>query len=179
MHPGNEVGFNVQDLENDAARVHSSAATDHLFFVAFNVISITKALMLEAHGIEVSNLAAATVGALLVGKIILVVDKIPFVNKFPDKPLIYNVVWKTIIYMLAVFGVRYIEHLFPFVWELGNLSAAHQQLMDEVVWSRFWSIQIWLMVLFFGYASFHELVRLIGRDEVLRMFFGQPRPAKS
>ncbi len=31
------------------------------FFVAFNVISITKALMLKGHGIEVSSLAAATV----------------------------------------------------------------------------------------------------------------------
>ena len=179
MHSGNEGGFNVQDLENDAARVHSSAATDHLLFCCFQCNFHNQGTYARSARHRSINLAAATVGALLVGKVILVVDKIPVVNKIPDKPLIYNVVWKTIIYILAVFGVRYIEHLFPFVWELGNLSAAHQQLMDEVVWSRFWSIQIWLMVLFFGYASFHELVRLIGRDEVLRMFFGQPRPAKS
>ena len=149
------------------------------FFVAFNVISITKALMLKAHGIEVSSLAAATVGALLVGKVILITDKLPVINRYPDKPLIYNVVWKTMIYILAVFVVRYVEHLIPFVWEFGSLSIAHQHLLNEVVWPHFWSIQIWLLVLFFAYASLHELVRLIGRDDVLRMFFGKPKPAAS
>ncbi len=142
------------------------------FFVAFNVISITKALMLREHGIDFSGFAAATVGALLVGKVVLVADKLPIVNRFPEKPLVYNVVWKTVIYIAAVFLVRYVEHLIPFLRELGNIGAAHQHLMNEVVWPRFWSVQIWLMVLFFTYASIHELARLVGRDKVLQMFFG-------
>lgn len=148
------------------------------FFVAFNVISLTKALMLREHGIEFSGFATATVGALLVGKVVLVADKLPLINRFPDKPLIYNVVWKTVIYVLAVFVVRYVEHLIPFLREHGGLGLAHQHLMDEVVWPRFWSIQIWLLVLFFVYAALHELVRLIGRDAVLRMFFGIPSQAE-
>ena len=147
------------------------------FFVAFNVITITKALMLREHGIDFTGFTAATVGAFLVGKVVLVADKIPMVNRFPEKPLIYNVVWKTIIYVFAVFVVRYIEHLFPFVLEFGDLITAHNHLLDKVVWPRFWSIQIWLVVLFFVYATLHELVRLIGRDQVLRMFFGIPNPA--
>ncbi len=145
------------------------------FFVAFNVISVTKSLMLQEHGIGFSGFAAATIGALLVGKVVLVANKLPMIDKFPNKPLIYNVVWKTMIYILAVFVVRYIEHLVPFIGTLGDLSAAHQHLLDEVVWSRFWSIQIWLLVLFFTYASLHELFRLIGRDEVFRMFFRSAR----
>ncbi len=148
------------------------------FFVAFNVISITKALMLREHGIDFTGFATATVGALLVGKVVLVADKLPFINRFPEKPLIYNVAWKTIIYILAVFVVRYLEHLIPFVREFGDLGAAHQHLLDEVVWSRFWSIQIWLLVLFFAYAALHEMVLFIGRDEVIRMFIGKPTPAK-
>ena len=149
------------------------------FFIAFNVITITKALMLKGHGIEVSGLAAAAVGALLVGKVILIADKLPFINRFPEKPLIYNVVWKTLIYILAVFVVRYVEHVIPFVREFGSLGIAHQHLLNEVVWPQFWSIQIWLLVLFLAYASLHELVRLIGRDEVIQMFFGKPKPAAS
>jgi len=149
------------------------------FFVAFNVISVTKALMLRELGIDFSGFAAATVGALLVGKVVLVADKIPVVNKFPEKPLIYNVVWKTMIYMVAVFIVRYVEHMIPFIREFGSLVVAHQHLMDEVIWSRFWSIQIWLLVLFFVYSSLHELVHFIGRKEVVAMFFGTPKLAST
>lgn len=36
----------------------------------------------------------ATAAALLVATIVLIADKFPFVNRFPDKPLMYNVVWK-------------------------------------------------------------------------------------
>ncbi len=149
------------------------------FFVAFNVISITRALMLQEYGIDFSGVAAASIGALLVGKVVLVADKLPFINRFPEKPLIYNVAWKTVIYIIAVFAVRYVEHLIPFVREFGDLGIGHQHLLDKVVWPRFWSIQIWLLVLFFAYAALHELVRLIGRDEVLRMFFGRPKLAKT
>lgn len=148
------------------------------FFVAFNVISITKALMLREHGIEFSGLATATVGALLVGKVILVADKIPIMNRFPEKPLIYNILWKTAIYVLAVFVVRYAEHLIPFLMDGSSVGIAHQQLLNQVVWQHFWSIQIWLIVLFFVYASLHELVQLIGRETVLRLLFASPKPSE-
>jgi hypothetical protein len=148
------------------------------FFVAFNVISITKALMLREHGIEFSGLATATVGALLVGKVILVADKIPIMNRFPEKPLIYNILWKTAIYVLAVFVVRYAEHLIPFLMDGSSVGIAHQQLLNQVVWQHFWSIQIWLIVLFFVYAGLHELVQLIGRETVLRLLFASPKPSE-
>ena len=77
-----------------------------------------------------------------------------------------------------LFIVRYVEHFLPFISKADGLISAHSHLMEEVIWPRFWSIQIWLLVLFFAFASLHELVRLIGRDRVLHMFFGSPIPAK-
>ena len=148
------------------------------FFVAFNVISINKALMLREHGIDFAGFAGATVGAMLVGKVLLVADKFPAINRFPEKPLIYNVLWKTMIYMLAVFLVRYVEHLVPVAIEAGKLSGVHTHLLEEIIWPRFWSIQIWLLVLFFVYATAHELVRYIGRDEAMRIFLGIDRRTK-
>jgi hypothetical protein len=64
------------------------------FFFAFNIVAITNALVLKGHGIQVTSMLTATVLALIVGKVMLVADHLPFINKFPDKPLIYNIVWK-------------------------------------------------------------------------------------
>jgi len=145
------------------------------FFVTFHVIAITRALMLEEYGITVPSFAAATIGALIVAKVILVVDLLPFVNRYRDKPLIYNVSWKTLIYVLAALLVRYIEHLISFARKHENLLEANRHLLAEVVWPHFWAVQIWVLVLMFVYCAVVELIRLLGAERVRQMFFGVPR----
>lgn len=142
------------------------------FFVAFQTISLTRSLMLEEYGITASSFAAATVAALVVAKVILILDLVPAINRYPDKPLIYNVAWKTMLYVLAALLVRYLEHLFDFYRQQGSLVAAHRHLMAELVWPHFWAVQIWLLVLLFLYCALRELIRSLGRDRVIEMFFG-------
>lgn len=146
------------------------------FFAAFQLIAFTRALMLREYGISVSAFVTASIAALVVAKVVLIVDLLPFVNRFPDKPLVYNVVWKTLIYLVAALLVRYVEHLIPFVREHGDLVMANRRLLDEVVWPHFWAVQIWLVVLFFVYCALRELIRVLGRDRVLNMFFGAKTP---
>ena len=124
------------------------------FFVAFNVITYTKKLMLEEYRIEFSGFVTAAVGALIVGKVVLIVDRIPFINKYPDKPLIYNVVWKTVIYIFVTFIVRFLEFLIPLWWKYRDLDIAVEHLLDETIWPHFWAIQIWLFCLFFVICVF-------------------------
>jgi hypothetical protein len=144
------------------------------FFIAFQLLVFTKALALRKYGIEFYAFAGATVMALLVGKVVLVVDKIPLVNRYPHKPLIYNAGWKTLIYFAVSFLVRYLEHVVPLVMEHGSLGVAHQHLLDKVVWPHLAVVQLWLLVLLFLYSVGRELVRAVGREEVLRIFFAPP-----
>jgi hypothetical protein len=142
------------------------------FFVAFNVITYTKKLMLEQYHIEFSGFVAATVGALIVAKVVLIADRIPFINKYPDKPLIYNAVWKTAIYVLVTLVVRFLEYLLPLWWKYGDVSVALESLWNETIWPHFWAIQIWLVCLFFVYVSFREFARTVGEARFFRMFLG-------
>jgi len=146
------------------------------FFLTFEVIAITRDLFLEQYGINISTSVAAAIGALIVAKVIVVVDLLPFVNRFPDKPLIYNVIWKAGIYFLFTLIVRYLEYLIPFVFELGDVVLAHGRLLDEIVWSRFWAVQIWLAVLFIFYCALRELGRVLGREKIRHLFFGPSNP---
>lgn len=142
------------------------------FFVAFNVITYTKKLMLEQYGIEFSGFVTAAVGALIVAKVVLIADEIPFINKYPDKPLIYNVAWKTVIYIFVAFIVRFLEFLIPLWWQYRDLSLAVEHLLGETIWPHFWAIQIWLFCLFFVYVSFRELARTLGEERFLQVFLG-------
>ncbi|MCK9376666.1 MAG: hypothetical protein M0P73_11000 [Syntrophobacterales bacterium] len=145
------------------------------FFVAFNVIIFTKRLMLEQYHINFSGHLAATIGALIVGKVVLIADNIRFINKYPDKPLIYNIAWKTVIYVLVALAVRSLEYLLPLWWQYRDLRLAAEHLWDETIWAHFWVVQIWLVCLFFVYVSFRELARALGEPQFFKMFLGIQR----
>jgi hypothetical protein len=109
---------------------------------------------------------------LIVAKVILLAEGIPFINKYPDKPLIYNVVWKTIFYVLVAFIVRLLEYLIPLWWQYRDLGVAMEHLLEETIWPHFWVIQIWLFCLFSVYVSFRELARTLGEEKFIKIFFG-------
>lgn len=144
------------------------------FFISFQLLAFTQALMLRQYGIEITVFVEATIGALVVAKVVVLADLLPFINRFPGRPLLWNIAWKTPIYFLAAFAVRYLEALFHFYRQYGDLMTANRHLLTEVVWTRFWAIQIWLMVLLLIYCTLDEVTRAVGRDRVRELFLGPP-----
>jgi hypothetical protein len=142
------------------------------FFIALHLVAIFRALMLKGTGIELGTLASVTVAALILGKAVLIADLLPFINRYPDKPLVHNIAWKTAIYTLIAMLIHYLERLVEFWREAGGLISGNQKLLAEIVWPHFWAIQILLLVLILMYCTMREVVRVIGRDKALQMFFG-------
>ena len=100
---------------------------------------------------------------------------LPPINRYPHKPLAYNIVWKTGIYLLMASVIHYVERLIDFSRQAGGLVAGNEKLLAEIVWPHYWAVQIILFLLILVYCTAHELVRVIGRDKMLRLFFG-PAP---
>src|SRR6266550_1384160 len=142
------------------------------FFVALHIVAFVRVLMLEGTGISPLSTMSIAVAALILGKAVLIADLLPMINRFPNNPLIYNVAWKTLIYLLAATLIHYLERLIDFWRQTGGFVAGNQKLLAEIVWPHFWAIQIILVVLIVMYCTMHELVRVIGREKVLRIFFG-------
>ena len=61
------------------------------FLVAFNIVVLTTAMVLNEFEVHVSGHAAATILALVVGKVVLVVDKVKYVRRFDSRPLVYPI----------------------------------------------------------------------------------------
>jgi hypothetical protein len=146
------------------------------FFVALHIVAFVRVLMLKRTGLAPSSSISIAVAALVLGKAVLIADMLPLINRFPNKPLIYNIAWKTVIYLLLSAVIHYLERLIDFWRQAGSFVAGNQKLFAEIIWPHFWAIQIILFVLISMYCMMHELVRVIGREKVLRIFFG-PMPA--
>src|SRR6059036_210779 len=147
------------------------------FFVALHIVAFIRVLMLKGTGVAPSSSISIAVAALILGKAVLLADMLPLINRFPNKPLIYNVAWKTLIYWLAATLIHYLERLVDFWRQTGGFVAGNKELLAEIIWPHFWAIQIILFVLILMYCTMHELVRVIGREKALRIFFGtMPAP---
>lgn len=144
------------------------------FLVTFQLLALTQALMLEQYGIHATTFIAAIVGALVAAKVVVITDHFALVNRFPDKPLVYNVFWKTAIYFAASLAVRYVEHFIHAWRHTGNFADANQRLFNDLVWPHFWGVQLWLLILLLVYCAFRELVRALGSQRILDMFFRTP-----
>ncbi len=148
------------------------------FFVALHIVALVRALMTEGTGIAALSTISITVAALILGKSVLIADMLPIINRFPEKPLIHNVVWKTSIYLLMSALIHYLERLYDFSRQAGGIVAGNEKLLAEIVWPHFWAIQIILLVLILTYCTMYELTRVIGKEKILRIFFGPlPIPA--
>jgi hypothetical protein len=145
------------------------------FFVALHIVAFVRVLMLKGTGISPLSTISIAIAALILGKAVLLADLLPMVNRFPNKPLIYNVAWKTVIYLVMATLIHYVERLIDFWRQTGSFVAGNQKLLAEIIWPHFWAIQIILFVLISMYCTVHELVRVIGREKVMRIFFG-PMP---
>ena len=146
------------------------------FFVALHIVALVRVLMVKGTGIATGISMSVAVAALILGKAVLLADLLPFLNRYPTQPLIYNGVWKTALYTLVACLIHYVEHLVDCWRQTGSLVTGNRQLLAEIVWPHFLAIQILLIVMIFSYCTIRELARVLGRDQLLEMFFGiRPR----
>ena len=145
------------------------------FFVMLNIVLLVRALMTRGTGLSLPTFATVIISALILGKAVLLANMLPFINRFPEKPLIWNAAWKTVIYTIVATFIHYLERLHEYWKETHNVAAANHQLMTEMIWAHFVAIQILLLVLIFNYCVFAELARVIGDKKLKAMFLG-PMP---
>jgi hypothetical protein len=143
------------------------------FFVAFNLFNLTFGAMFEEVGIPRFSFLAIVISSLVVGKVMIVADSLPFINAFPNKPLIYNTLWKTSVYSFLCYLLRLVEHLMPLLSKYGDIGLAWRLMLDKTDWPDFWTVQVWAFILFLIFVVSQELVKNIGKDNLRRMFFGR------
>jgi len=142
------------------------------FFITLHLIALIRVLMLKGTDIALSTSLSVTIAALVLGKAVLIADMLPFINRYPNKPLIYNIAWKTMLYVLVSIVIHYLERLIDFWKDAGGFIAANEKLWAEIIWPHFIAIQILLVMLILVYCTTRELVRFMGREKMRQIFFG-------
>jgi hypothetical protein len=141
------------------------------FFIAFNLIVFTTNLLVHDYWFHATGFVLATTTALIVGKAVLVVDKIKLIDRFRGAPLIQPILYKTIFYALVVLVVRLVERFIHLAIDDRGFAAAYQAALHDFTWRHFTAVQIWIFTCFLLYVTATELSALMGEGQMFRLFF--------
>jgi hypothetical protein len=140
------------------------------FLVGFNFIVLTTNLLVAQYLVAVSNFMLATLAALVVGKAVLVANKMSVLKRYDRAPLIKPILYKTVFYWVVVFLVRLLERLVHFAAEGNSPGDFPSYLVTTFSWHRFSAISLWILALFLIYVTATEFSHLFGRGELRRLF---------
>jgi len=142
------------------------------FLITFNLLHFVAALARQPGDIRYYNTLGVSIFALVVGKVVLIVNCFSFINAFPNRPLIYNILWKLFVYNFAIFLFRIVDLLIHLGLKFRNIDEVFQHLYLQLSIPMFWATELGLVVVFFGYLLFSEFVRVLGKEKVMKILFG-------
>lgn len=142
------------------------------FSAGFCLIHLSNRLLLEGSHVELATLTRAIFGGLIVAKVLLSVDLLPFVHAFPGKPLARNIAWKSSLYVAGGVTFLYIEPFIKNLFRGIGLYASSSRAWQELMLPHTWATVIWLAMLMTVFVTLMELSRVIGKSQLKNMFFG-------
>lgn len=145
------------------------------FLAAFNLIVLTVALLSDNHELSAISHITACIGALLVGKAFLLADKLPYFHRYANQPLVYNALWKAMLYFTVTLALHLAERLISAAMSSKGLLFVADGDVATFDWSMFAIVQLWLGLLLVLYAAAGEAIAAIGRNRIHEMFFAGRR----
>ncbi|TAK63903.1 hypothetical protein [Methylobacter sp.] len=145
------------------------------FFFCFGVMLTLKKLFLADYQIEVSVLSKAAISALIVAKIVIVLDATHAGRRFDASfPLGLAALYKTLVYILATFVVLFLEKLIEAYWEIGTLGQAVSDVWEHRDRNLILAKVLCVGLAFFAYHLYAGLDRRLGEGTLRRLVTERP-----
>ena len=141
------------------------------FLFANELLAVTHRLLLSEYGITVSSFVRAIVLALVIAKVVLLLDHVPLMNVFRNKPRVYNVLWKSAMYFVASLIVQIAEGIIRPWIASGSLQTGVEMFNAETVWVRFYLVQMWMYALLVNYCFVKEIGRELKPGTIFSLLF--------
>jgi hypothetical protein len=150
------------------------AAVVLFFFIGFMLIFVLLKLFILQYSIEFYAFSKAAIGALILGKVVLVMDKLKFGRGFDSYPRAVAVVYKTFVYGLAVIAVGIADRLIHACRQAGNLREALHVVIARTNLNHFLAVVLLISLIICAYFVMLEINRAMGEGALFRLFFRRP-----
>lgn len=144
------------------------------FFIAFLLIFLLFKLFVAEYSIEFSAFTTAAAAALILAKLVSLLDWAQSRFKFEPYPRIAVIVGKTFVYAVAVMVFRIGERFLGFFRHEKSVSAAFDSLIAGADAHRFFGLLLLISMVVGAYLTIQEIDRAMGEGNLFRLFFERP-----
>lgn len=142
------------------------------------VLILLKELVLAEYQIQFHGLSAAVIGALILAKVVLVLEHVPLGPWLRRRPAILDVLARTGLYAVGVLVVLLLEKAFDARHEYGGFGASLGQVFAHRDMPHVWANVICVAGALFWYNVFSVVRRHLGEQALIRMVL-EPSPEES
>ncbi len=141
------------------------------FLFVTELLALTNYTLLGEYGIDVFAFFKAIVISLVIAKVVLIMDLMPLMRIFNDRPLFFGTLWSTVVYFSAALLLQVVEGVAHPLIQSGDIASAIQHFVTETAWPRFWLVQFWIFALLFNYCLIREVSKVLGPGKLFALFF--------
>ena len=144
------------------------------FFIAFLLIFVMFKLFVSQYSIEFTAFTKAAVGALILGKVIPLLDWVQSGYSFDTHRRAVVIACKTFIYGLAVIVLGIGERIIRGSRETGSLREGVALVIANANLDRFLGLVLLVSMIVSAYLVMQEIDRAMGEGALFKLFFKPP-----
>ncbi|CAD5935320.1 hypothetical protein [Planktothrix agardhii] len=138
---------------------------------SFSILVTLNSLALVKYGINGFNYGIEIMGALVLGKVILLSEKMPIVERYQDKPLIISVGYKSVLFTIIALFFNSIEHLIVGLFQNESLERILIEFKNQVSQIDLFYQILCLLIVFIPFFMMRELNKILGKGTLFNLFF--------
>lgn len=148
------------------------------FGLWIGALILLKYLVLAEYRIAFTGFSMALVGALVLSKVVLILERVPLGKWVNGRPAWVDVVLRTALYAFGVFIVVVLEKAFEGRHEYGGIGASVTAQFAQTDMLHIWLNTMCLSAALFSYNVLSVVRKRLGEGALLRMFL-EPLPGEA
>jgi hypothetical protein len=148
--------------------------TASYFAIVFLLMMVMKKLYLKDYDIEFYGMSQALIGALIMSKVIILMEMLSLGKWVQARPPIVDVVLRTILYTVGVAVVIVLEKAFESRHKVSGFGQAISYILYHRDIYHVWATTLGASASIFVYNSFSVVQKLLGKNGLSRLFFYTP-----
>ena len=139
-------------------------------FVMFGLFTIHEFIILAQHNISFTHYGFALVNALVLAKVMLVAEDLRLGRRFEDGPLIYPVLFKSLLFAILFIGFHVVEHVIIALWHGEGILQGVPEFGGGGIKGVF-SVGVIMSVVLIPFFAFVEMRRVFGPRALNTLIF--------
>jgi len=144
------------------------------FAIWLGILMFLKTMILTEYKVEFTGISMAIIGALILAKVVLVIDLIPLSKWTRQRPAAWFLFFRTLLNIIAVFILLLLEKAFEARHEYGGFGSSLSQVFQQRDISHVWANVTVVSIAVFWFNVIFVLRRYLGEKKLRQLFFSIP-----